>query len=76
MKTLMDKINYFESLPAQTVEEFNKIFVAKLGDVPGGVEVEVGQIAGPDTCRWLTVGSLLVKHDFSRSPEVKDEERV
>jgi hypothetical protein len=74
MRTLMDKINHFESLQCQTVEEFNKLFTAKLENVPGDLEVEIGQVFGPDTCRWLSVGTLTVKHEFQ--PVTGEEKNV
>lgn len=64
MRTLMDKINHFESLPVSTVAEFNKIFNVKLTGLAGELEVEIGELADSETTRWLTIGSLLVKHNF------------
>ena len=62
---LMDKIKHFESLPKQTVSEFNKLFTnCKLSDLAGELEVEIGELADSDTTRMLSVGSLLVKHSF------------
>lgn len=65
MKTLMDKINRFESLPVSSVEEFNKLFpLCPLENLAGNLEVEIGEIADVDTTRFLLVGSLIIKHSF------------
>lgn len=64
MRTLMDKINHFESLQSQTVKDFNEVFSSKLRDVPDYLEVTIGGLADSSTTRFLTVGSLIVKHDF------------
>lgn len=74
MKTLMDKINYFETT-AGTVADFNKIFTAKLEGLDQSLEVEIGELADSDTTRFLTVGSLIVKHSFiPRTGEEKNEQ--
>lgn len=65
MRTLIDKINYFESLPVQTVGEFNQIFpYTRLEHLPAELEVEVGELADGETTRWLLVGGLIIKHSF------------
>lgn len=64
MKTLIDKINHFESTTG-TVAEFNNIFAVKLEGVCPSLEVEIGELADSDTTRILTVGKLIVKHNFS-----------
>lgn len=63
MKTLMDKINHFETT-AGTVAEFNEIFTVKLEGVCPSLEVGIGELVDSDTTRMLTVGKLLVKHNF------------
>ena len=71
MRTLMDKINHFESLPAQTVEEFNKIFTrTELSGLDKTLHVTIGELADTDTTRFLTVGKLVVKHNFTPVPEL------
>ncbi len=66
MATLIDKINTFENLPQQTVENFNSIFpqtpilFGKNSD-----EVEIGKILGPVNMRELRVGEEITKHLFS-----------
>lgn len=75
MKTLIDKINEFEALPKQTVEEFNKIFTDKpLKDLMNHLEVEIGEIADTDTTRYLMVGNLIVKHSFAGKKDDNEEE--
>ena len=62
---LMDKISQFEKLTG-TVAQFNEIFVnAQLKEFKDDVEVEIGELADSDTTRMLTIGSLIVKHNFS-----------
>lgn len=66
----MDKIKHFESLPAQTVEQFNSIFVSSpLKDLSQDLEVEIGELADTETTRFLLVGSLIVKHRFVKDTE-------
>lgn len=72
MRTLIDKINHFESLPSQSVDEFNKIFDVKLTGLSGDLDVEIGELADTDTTRFLTVGTLIVKHNFT--PRVESEQ--
>lgn len=79
MKTLIDKINHFETKTG-TVAEFNEIFSAKLEGVCPSLLVEIGEIADSDTTRFLTVGNLVVKHNFRprmgyEDNKVQDEER-
>lgn len=70
MRTLMDKINYFESLPVQDVKSFNEIFTgAKLEGLDQSLDVEIGELADTDTTRFLTVGTLIVKHNFKQEPK-------
>lgn len=65
MKTIMDKINEFESNSTQTVSQFNKLFpFAKLENLADGLEVEIGEIVDTDTTRYILVGGLVVKHSF------------
>lgn len=74
MKTLIDKINEFESQSKQTVAKFNEIFsTCKLTDLCDNLEVEIGELADSDTTRFLTVGSLIVKHNFT--PRTGDEKK-
>lgn len=61
--TLIDKINQFENTPG-TVSDFNSIFSAKLEGVCPSLLVEIGELADTDTTRFLTVGTLIVKHNF------------
>lgn len=69
---LIDKINQFESLPSQTVGQFNRIFKnCQLKDLSPNLQVEIGEIADSDTVRFISVGSLIVKHRF-----VKDTEQL
>lgn len=65
MKTLIDKINHFESLPECTVAKFNEIFTSKLEGLDQNLEVEIGELADTDTTRFLTVGKLIIKHNFT-----------
>lgn len=65
MRTLIDKINHFESLPVQTVAKFNGIFDAKLTGLNEELEVEIGELADTETTRFLLVGTLVVKHNFT-----------
>ena len=79
--TLIDKINNFESAPAQTVAEFNKTFPQnKLENLPDLLEIEIGEIADSETTRYILAGSLLIKHNFAfrktdkTASEVTEEE--
>lgn len=74
MKTLMDKINHFESLSSQTVKDFNEIFTnSPLESLAPDLEVEIGELADSDTTRFLTVGKLTVKHSFQPVREMVEE---
>lgn len=70
MKTLMDKITHLEEKTDGTVLSFNKLFTTQLDGVCPSLEVEIGELADTDTTRWLTIGSLLVKHNFTPSREL------
>ena len=65
MRTLMDKINHFENNTNGTVSDFNEIFPNKLEGICPSLQVEIGELADSDTTRFLTIGSLLVKHNFT-----------
>lgn len=73
MKILIDQINEFESQSKQTVATFNKIFTCKLTDLCDNLEVEISELADSDTTRFLSVGSLIVKHNFT--PRTGDEKK-
>lgn len=76
MRTLMDKIMYFETLPEQTVEEFNKIFTrTQLDGLEPSLHVTIGELADTDTTRFLSVGKLVVKHNFTPTPELIEVEQ-
>lgn len=62
---LMDEITRFEALPVQTVQTFNEVFTVKLQGLAPDLEVEIGELADTDTTRFLTVGTLIVKHNFT-----------
>lgn len=65
MRTLMDRINKFESLPVQTVAEFNKEFTeCPLLDVAENLEVGILELADSDTTRFVQAGNLTIKHRF------------
>ena len=71
MKTLIDKINEFESAPVQSVEEFNRIFpYCTLENLTAGTEIEIGELADSDTTRWILAGSLRIKHSFQSRKEL------
>jgi hypothetical protein len=77
MRTLIDKINYFEQRTNGTVEAFNELFTVKLTGVDPTLSVEIGEIADSDTTRFLTVGELVVKHNFvPKTGEEKLEPRI
>jgi hypothetical protein len=69
----MDKINAFEKTN-QTVANFNAIFDVKLTNLCDTLQVEIGELADTDTTRFLTVGNLIVKHNFTtnRTEDVID----
>lgn len=74
MKTLIDKINRFESLPVSSVAKFNEIFPqCKLEGLDGNLEVEIGELVDSDTTRFLLVGSLVIKHSFQARKNWTDE---
>lgn len=64
MRTLIDKIVYFEETDC-TVAEFNGIFTSKLVGFSPSLLVEIGELADTDTTRFLKVGKKLVKHNFT-----------
>lgn len=68
MKNLMDKINAFEKTE-QTVAHFNEIFSVKLTGLCDTLLVEIGELADTDTTRFLNVGTLIVKHNFTPAKE-------
>ena len=75
MKTLIDKINRFESLPVSSVTKFNEIFPqCKLEGLDGNLEVEIGELADSDTARFLLVGSLIIKHSFQPARDTVEVE--
>lgn len=65
MRTLVDKINYFET-KAGTVSEFNSIFPAKLTGLDQSLLVEIGELSDTDTTRFITVGDLILKYNFTQ----------
>lgn len=69
MKTLMDKITHFETRTNCTVREFNEVFDMKLEGLDPDLEVEIGELADTDTTRFLTVGTLVIKHNFAKTPK-------
>lgn len=76
MRTLMDKIMYFETLPSQTVKEFNEIFTrTQLAGLDPTLHVTIGELADTDTTRFLTVGTLIVKHNFTPMPALIEVEQ-
>lgn len=76
MRTLMDKINHFETLPSQNVEQFNKIFTrTELSGLDPTLHVTIGELADTDTTRFLTVGKLVVKHNFTPMPDLIEMEQ-
>lgn len=72
MRTLIDKINHFEMYTDGTVQDFNKIFSTKLDGIDETLPVEIGELADTDTTRFLTVGNLIVKHNFAAKAEAEN----
>lgn len=65
MKTLIDKINEFET-GVETVQNFNSIFLqAQLKDFTVEDIVTIGEPCSPETVRLLTVNGYTFRHDFT-----------
>jgi hypothetical protein len=63
---LVDKMNLFESMTFQNVGNFNKVFTdVQLEGLDNQLPVSIGELADTDTTRFLSVGSLIVKHNFT-----------
>lgn len=61
---LIDKINKFESGP-ETVKSFNKIFEnCPISNFSTNNIVTIGEIAGPDTVRYVTICEERFRHNF------------
>ena len=72
----MDKIMYFETLPSQDVKTFNEVFTrTELTGLDPTLDVMIGELADTDTTRFLTVGKLVVKHNFTPTPELIEMEQ-
>lgn len=72
----MDKINHFENNTNGTVLAFNEVFTSKLEGVCPTLQVDIGELADSDTTRFLTVGSLLIKHNFIPRNGFEDNVKV
>lgn len=65
MRTIMDRIKFFESSTTGTVEEFNDLFPeSKLSFAPGIFVKSIGRILGPETVREIQVGHVTLAHSF------------
>lgn len=76
MRTLMDKINHFESLPSQDVKTFNEIFTrTQLTGLEPTLHVTIGELYDTDTTRILTVGKEVVIKNFTPMPDLIEMEQ-